>query len=72
MKTEKHRLSSEAIANKRRYDSEYLKEYYTYFTFHISKEEAKKFNDILKEKKLRKIDFLRQAFTLLEKDKFDV
>ena len=72
MKTEKDRLSSEAIANKRRYDSEYLKEYYTHFSVHITKEEAKKFNDILKEHHLSKVGFLRKVFELLEQNKLDV
>jgi len=72
MKTEKERLSSEAIANKRRYDKEYLKEYYTNYSVHISKEEAKKFDSILKKHNLSKVKFFRKMFELLDQNKIDV
>lgn len=68
MKTERHRLSKEAIGNKRRYDADYLSKYYTHFSVHIPKEEVKKYDELLKSKKMTRVKFLRLAFKLLEND----
>lgn len=68
MRTEKDRLSENAIANKRRYDSEYLKEHYKLFAVGLPKEEYEDLCKLIKKNKLSKVQFVRNAFEDLKKD----
>lgn len=65
--TEKDRLSEEAIANKRRYDNEYLINNYKNFVAHIPNEEYELYTEILKKLKLTKVQFIRIVFKMIEK-----
>lgn len=67
--SEKDRLTDEAIANKRRYDGEYLKENYKQIHFHIRKEEAEEFQKLLKQLKISNNDFIRLCIKLLKQGK---
>lgn len=69
MKAEKDRLSEDAIANKRRYDMEYMKE--NYGTLHISlpKEELAEIKKLIKENGLTYVDFIRICAKLLKEGK---
>lgn len=60
-------LSETAAANKYRYDREYIKENYKYFSVALPKEEYQELKDILKENKLGNVEFVRKAIEKLKK-----
>lgn len=60
------RLSLEAVDRKRIYDKEYLREHYGTFGVSIPKEELQHYNNLLKEKKLSKVFFIRTVMKMLE------
>ena len=72
MKTEKERLSEEAIANKRRYDNEYLKELYKNFVVHIPKDECEEYDELLKKLGLSRVQFIRKIFKMINEGKIDI
>lgn len=59
---EKDRLSETAIANKRRYDAEYLKEHYKLFAVGLPIEEYNDLCEFIKKNKMSKVEFVRQSF----------
>ena len=66
MRTEKDRLTDTAIANKRRYDNEYLLTNYKNFVVHIPKDEYELYEEILKKLHLTKVQFIRIVFKMVE------
>jgi len=66
---EKERLSEEAIANKRRYDKEYLKENYKQFSVSLPKEELLDIKKTIKQNSLTNSEFLRLCIKLLKDGK---
>lgn len=69
MKTEKDRLSEDAIANKRRYDAEYMKENYKQFHISMPSKEVEDAKRLIKEKGFTNVDFFRLCLKLLKEDK---
>ena len=66
---EKDRLSEEAIANKRRYDLEYIKQNYKYFSISAPKEEVEDIKKTIKQHGFAYVDFLRLCIKLLKEGK---
>lgn len=66
---EKERLSEEAIANKRRYDAEYLKENYGQLAISLPKQELKDIKRVIKDNGLTNSEFLRLCVKLLKEGK---
>ena len=66
---EKDRLSEEALANKRRYNLEYIRNNYVRKSISFPKEEYERYEKLLKKAKMTKIEFVRLAFKLLEEGK---
>ena len=67
---ERLRLSEEAIANKRKYDQQYIKDNYKYFAVAVPKEEYEDFMKLLKKNNLSKINFFRESIKNLKEKKF--
>ena len=69
MTKEQERLSEEAIARKRLYDAEYIKEKYVRKSISIPKEEYQEYEKLLKDNKLTKMEFLRLSMKALKEGK---
>ena len=67
---ERLRLSDEAIANKRRYDQEYIKEHYKHLVIALPIEEYEDLKKTLKNNKLTNVGFIRESLKNLKEKKF--
>lgn len=65
-KSERERLSDEAIANKRKYDQNYLKENYKLFAVGLLKEEYEELKWLIKENGISNVEFVRIAMRKLQ------
>lgn len=66
---EKERLTEDAIANKRKYDAEYLKENYKQLHISMPKEEIEKIKKLIKENGFTNVEFIRLCVKMLEEGK---
>ena len=66
---EKERLSDDAIANKRAYNQLYMKENYIRKSISIPRVDYEKYEKLLKDNKMTKIEFIRLAFKALAEGK---